>query len=98
MLTRNTLVKNVELVQGWRETARHAAGVEMELGGVYLAARYGGSGKTMVLAIRGISDIVGYKRDPAWTKFACCSAAGFAASLIKTGRLRRGTKSGSDNP
>jgi nucleoside phosphorylase len=59
MLTSNTLVKNVELVQGWRETARHAAGVEMELGGVYLAARYGGSGKTRVLAIRGISDIVG---------------------------------------
>ena len=97
MLTSNTLVKNVELVQGWRETARHAGGVEMELGGVYLAARYGGSGKTRVLAIRGISDIVGYKRDPAWTKFACCSAAGFAAALIKTGRLRRGTKSGNDN-
>jgi nucleoside phosphorylase len=94
MLTSSTLVKNVELARTWRETARHAAGVEMELGGVYLAARYGGSGKTKVLAIRGISDIVGYKRDPAWTDFACRSAAGFAAAFIRTGRLRRGSKVG----
>jgi hypothetical protein len=61
----------------------------MELGGVYLAARYGGDGSTRVLAIRGISDIVGYKRCPEWTGFACRSAAAFAYALITSGIIPR---------
>jgi hypothetical protein len=75
-------IKNTELASEWQRSARHAAAVEMELGGVYLAARYGGDGSTRVLAIRGISDIVGYKRQPEWTAFACRSAAAFTYALI----------------
>jgi nucleoside phosphorylase/predicted Zn-dependent protease len=85
MITANTLLKDTKLAEQWRVSARHAAAVEMELGGVYLAARYGGGTDTRVLAIRGISDIVGYKRSPSWTEFACHSAAALAEALITGG-------------
>jgi len=70
-------------------SARLASGVEMELGGVCRAARYGEDGSTRVLAIRALSDIIGYKRAPEWTEFAAYSAAGFAHALIKSGIIRR---------
>jgi nucleoside phosphorylase len=84
IVTSNTLLKDTKLAELWRRTARHASGVEMELGGVCRAARFGEDGRTHVLAIRGISDIVGYKRSPAWTDFSCRSAAGFADALIRS--------------
>jgi nucleoside phosphorylase len=87
LISGNTLLKNTELAALWRNTARHAAGVEMEIAGACLAARYGGGAR--VLAIRGISDIVGYKRSPAWTEFACRSAAAFTFALIRSGIIRR---------
>lgn len=85
----NTLVKDTVLASQWRQTARHASGVEMELGGVCRAARYGADGQTRVLAIRGLSDIVGYKRSHEWTEYACRSAAAFADALIQSGLIRR---------
>ena len=86
LISGNTLLKNTELADGWRQNARHAAGVEMEIAGACLAARYNGGGR--VLAIRGISDIVGYVRRPEWTEFACRSATAFAFALIKSGIIR----------
>jgi nucleoside phosphorylase len=86
-ITAATLLKNTELAESWRQSARHAASVEMELGGIYIAARFGGDGNTRVLAIRGLSDIVGYKRAPEWTAFACVSAAVFAEALVMSGLL-----------
>jgi nucleoside phosphorylase/tetratricopeptide (TPR) repeat protein len=87
VMTSNTLVKDARLAEQWKTSSRQAAAIEMELGGVYIAARYGGSGATRVLAIRGISDIVGYKRSFLWTAFACKTAASFAYSLIASGVL-----------
>jgi nucleoside phosphorylase len=87
MIAGNTLVKDTQLAEKYRTSARHASAIEMELGGVYLAARYRGDGNTRVLAIRGLSDIVGYKRAPEWTAFACRSAASFANTLIRSGIL-----------
>lgn len=89
MITGNTLLKDTKLASLWQRTARHAAGVEMELGGVCRAARYGEDGKTRVLAIRGLSDIVGYKRSSAWTEYACRSAAAFADALLRSGLIGR---------
>jgi nucleoside phosphorylase len=86
----NTLVKDTKLAKQWRQNARHASAVEMELGGVCRAARYGADGRTKVLAIRGLSDIVGYKRSPDWTEYACRSASAFASALIQSGIIRRG--------
>jgi nucleoside phosphorylase len=77
----NTLVKDTTLAQQWIETARQVRAIEMELSGVYEAAW---KKQKPVLAIRGISDIVGFKRSPQWTKYACHSAASFTLSLLKS--------------
>ena len=37
-----------------------------------------------MLAIRGISDIVGLKRSEAWTEFACAAAAAFTRAFLRT--------------
>ena len=81
----NTLVKDAELAKEWLKFARHIGNIEMELGGVYLAARHGGTQDYRVLAVRGISDIVGFHRGPDWTAYACHSAASFAHALIRSG-------------
>jgi len=73
------VVKNAELTAGWRASARDVAAVEMELEGVYAAAR---RADCPVLMIRGISDIVGLARDPAWTTYACNAAASFCLALL----------------
>ena len=74
------LVKDPTVLFPWITTARNLVAVEMESGGVYRAARE----RCPMLAIRGISDIVGLKRADAWTKFACASAAAFARAFLRT--------------
>ena len=37
-----------------------------------------------MLSIRGLSDIVGFKRQDAWTKYACASAAAFTRAYLRT--------------
>jgi nucleoside phosphorylase len=74
------LVKDPKMLFPWIETARHLLAIEMESGGVYRAARE----RCPMLAIRGISDIVGFKRSDSWTKYACASAAAFARAFLRT--------------
>jgi nucleoside phosphorylase len=74
------LVKDPELLIPWLQTARNLLAIEMESGGVYRAARE----RCPMLAIRGISDIVGLKRAEAWTKYACASAAAFTRAFLRT--------------
>ena len=87
IIASNTLVKDTGLASQWQLNARHASGVEMELGGVCKAARYATPAPN-VLAIRALSDIVGYKRSHEWTDYACRSAAAFAAALIESGLIQ----------
>ncbi len=75
------LIKDTEILAVWMKVARHVLAVEMESAGVYRAT-YGRQVPT--LSIRGISDIVGFKRNPAWTQYACHSAAAFALALMQT--------------
>jgi nucleoside phosphorylase len=84
------LVKDPELVLPWITSARGILAIEMESAGVHRAAR----DRTPMLSIRGLSDIVGYKRDDAWTKYACASAAGFTRAYLRTRPvpLRESTK------
>lgn len=77
----NMLMKDHVLLQDWLESARDLKAVEMELPGIFEAAR-SIKGDKPVLAIRGISDVVGFKRDPAWTAFACKTAASLARALL----------------
>jgi len=79
----DTLVKDSQLIKQWQEASRQIVAVEMELAGVYIAARRM-SREYPVLAIRGISDIVGFRRHADWTEYACQSAAAFAYAFLLT--------------
>jgi nucleoside phosphorylase len=80
------LVKDPELITAWRHVLKGIACAEMESAGVYTVCQRHG---TPALAIRGISDIVGWKRDDAWTLYACETAARFAAVIVSSGSLCR---------
>ena len=84
--TSNTLVKDADLVMLLHQFARSVVGFEMELGGVMRAARRKDRDYP-VLAVKGISDIVGFRRDPSWTHYACESAAAFSLALLRTGKV-----------
>lgn len=74
------LVKDDELLRGLQHAARQILAVEMESAGIYRAT----SGRGVPFAaIRGISDLVGLKRDPAWTAYACRSAAAFTLAFLR---------------
>jgi hypothetical protein len=74
------LVKDPALLFPWLSTARNLPAVEMESGGVYRASRE----RCPMLAIRGVSDLIGLKRVETWTKFACASAAAFTRAFLRT--------------
>lgn len=86
--TGNQLVKDTQLLADWQQFARQTQAVEMELGGVYQAARRNNR-EYPILAVRGISDIVGFRRDDSWTAYACHSAAAFTQALLRSGVLDR---------
>ena len=86
--TVNQLVKDTQLLADWQQFARQTQAVEMELGGVYQAARRNNR-EYPILAVRGISDIVGFRRDDSWTAYACHSAAAFTQALLRSGVLDR---------
>ena len=73
-------VKDPELLIPWLQAARGLLAIEMEAGGVYRAARE----RCPMLAIRGISNLVGLERSDAWTQYACASAAAFARAFLRT--------------
>jgi len=77
----NILMKDDALWQQWRSKARQVEAVEMELEGVYTAAR---TNRRVypVLVSKGISDIVGFRRDERWTTYACETAAAAAIAML----------------
>jgi nucleoside phosphorylase len=76
------VIKNTSVVKTWLQTARDLALVEMELGGIYSAARRPAR-EYPILAVRGISDIVGFKRSPDWTSYACHTAAAAFVAILR---------------
>lgn len=76
------LIKAPELLQRWRQVLKAVAVVEMESAGAYVPCQRNG---VPFMAIRGISDIVGWKRDEAWTLYACHTAAAYAKMLVGAG-------------
>jgi nucleoside phosphorylase len=75
------LLKDTQTASLWLKTSRDIKGMEMELAGVYQAAW---GYQKPVLAIRGISDIVGFKRSTDWTSYACHTAAAFLLALLRS--------------
>jgi nucleoside phosphorylase len=76
------LLKDTATLEGWLKSARDLSGIEMELAGIYEAARRRDRDYP-VLAIRGISDVVGFKRSGDWTRYACETAASLFSALVR---------------
>lgn len=74
------LVKDPTTLVPLLQAARHIAAVEMESGGVYRAAQE----RCPMLAVRGISDVVGLRRSDEWTKYACQTAAAATKAYLST--------------
>ena len=80
----NSVIRDIDVFVQWLQTARTILAVEMEAAGVYQATqriRY----QYPVMAIRGISDIIGFERDNQWTKYACQTAAAFTYTFVTAG-------------
>ena len=77
-------MKDTKIPTKWLESARSILAVEMESAGVLQAAQQMNK-QYPVMAIRGISDIIGLKRDERWTPYACQSAGAFTCAFIKAG-------------
>ncbi len=95
------LIKNDEIIAVWTQVARQVRAVEMESAGVHIAARGRAPSRKdyPVLSIRGISDIIGFKRDEGWTRYACESAAAFANAFVRSGYVEpRSTRTASPPP
>lgn len=84
------LVKDDAVLARWMKAAKRIMAVEMESAGVYRAAL--GRGRSRkgypAMTIRGISDVVGLKRDDEWTPYACATAAAFAHAFIRSGHVK----------
>jgi nucleoside phosphorylase len=75
------LIKDDETLSVWLKIARQVVAVEMESAGIYKATH---ERNVPFLAIRGISDVVGFKRGPDWTAYACETAAAFTRAFLLT--------------
>jgi nucleoside phosphorylase len=89
VISSNILIRDPDLAERWAIHARAAKAVEMEIAGALRAADAIGDANLPILTIRGISDVIGYKRDPAWTNYACQSAGAFTFGLLKSGFIKR---------
>lgn len=76
------LIKDPELIKTWRSVLKAVGAVEMEIAGAYIPCQ---RNNIPVLAIRGISDVIGWRRDEAWTLYACHTVAAYVRMLISAG-------------
>jgi len=83
----NALMKDDALWQEWQSHARQIEAVEMELAGMYVAASTRRR-QYPILVSKGISDVVGFKRNAAWTRYACETAAAGALALLRLRPIR----------
>jgi len=96
-ITANVLVKSEGLVSEWKKFSADASHVEMEIGGVYEAvdaiAMYT-KRRVRLVPIKAVSDVVGFKKDDAWTSHACHVAAAFTFALLDEDCLGGSGRSG----
>ncbi len=93
----NSLIRNPAILIQWLQSARSICAIEMEAAGVYQAAQQLNH-QYPVMAIRGISDIVGLERNPAWTPYSCHTAAAFTSAFIRAGIIKpRGSSTTADS-
>jgi nucleoside phosphorylase len=83
-ISSEAVIKDTEVAERFRQDARSATDVEMELAAFYYAVVSRGN-LPKILCIRGISDIIGYKRQHKWLEYACHTPASFVTALIRSG-------------
>lgn len=76
----SSLIKDEQRLKLLLSAARQIKAVEMELAGAYRAAH---DNHIPIMSIRGISDIVGYRRSEDWIVYACEAAASFTLAFLK---------------
>lgn len=87
ILCSDTLINDPQALEQWLGITRKALAVDMEATGVLLRATTGGGRAHPFIAILGMSDIVGFHRQPGWTDYACRSAAAFTLALVRSGLI-----------
>jgi nucleoside phosphorylase len=80
------LIKDADRAEATKAFVRDILAFEMEAAGAFEAADRRPRSYP-VLVMRGISDIVGLKRDQAWTQYACHSAASLMHELVVSGEI-----------
>ncbi len=85
------LLKDYNKLKERLQIDRRILSAEMEAAGVAKACNRH-DGQVLFLPIRCISDIVGLRRDPGWTQYACKVAASFTSALINLGFLSNDNK------
>src|SRR5579859_2026030 len=95
----NHIIRDTDLFVKWLQKTPSILAVEMETAGVYQATQRIRQ-QYPVMAIRGISDIIGLERDYQWTQYACQTAAAFTYALVTAGIITPRVKSTvrGDNP
>ncbi len=96
IVSSDALIKSAEFAQTVREMMRHTAAFEMEAAGIFKAADRV-ERNVPVLVAKGISDLVGLKRNEAWTHYAANTAAAWLVAMIRSGVLAE-TLGGSHHP
>jgi nucleoside phosphorylase len=81
MASSGSMVRDTTVLIQWLQDARSIRAIEMEAGGVFQAAQHFHQ-QYPVIAIRGISAIIGLARDYRWTSYACHSVAAFTYALL----------------
>jgi nucleoside phosphorylase len=82
----DNLLRDPGVLENWQDASRKIQSIEMEAAGVFEAAARTDA-TYPVLVVRGTSDVVGYRREPEWTEYACQTAAAFAIALLRSGLL-----------
>lgn len=84
ILSSDLLMRDPARLREHLRSARQVLACEMESAGIYRVTH---DRQVPFLAIRGISDIVGVPRDPAWTRYAAASAAAFTKAFLCMGAV-----------
>jgi len=88
LLASDAPLGEAELLRAWQHAPRRFRAVETGTAGVYGVAHARG---VPVIAVRGISDVIGAHRGPAWAEYARHAAAAFVVALLRNGALARRT-------
>ncbi len=81
----NDVIKDEDIIDGYKETWKEAGGVEMEGAGVATAISSYVKPSPGFLMIRGVSDLADSEKDDKYRKVACYVAAAYTYAFLKSG-------------